>query len=324
MSYEQVGLNGPDVGRWEKRMTGDEVGTAAEESAGKLGLRVWFDRCMLIVFLAMIVWAIVATYRFHVPFDGFQILFLALIAGVVCRPTRILAIPVVFLLFMVITLPMREAARAPIRSLVCRNHMEQIVLAMHKYHDDHGCFPPAYVADEDAQPMHSWRTLILPYLERADLYERYDFEEPWNGPNNSQLAESTDQFRCFSDRDTSYSLITGDGTAWADGRAPKLDEFTDGADQTIILVEVADSNISWLEPRDLTREEAMRGINAGLAMGISSRHPGRGLSEGQGSANVVFADGSGVRLENDFPLDELRKLLTYQGGEEVERPEDEL
>ncbi len=272
----------------------------------------------------MIVWALVATYRFHAQGDGFSILFLALIAGVVCRPTRILAIPVVFLLLMVISLPMREAARAPVRSLVCRNHMKQIVQALHKYHDDHGRFPPAYVADESGQPMHSWRVLILPYIEQQALYERYNFDEPWNGPNNSQLAEFSDQFRCFSDRDTSYVLIAGDGTAWADGRAPSLDEFTDGTGTTIILTEVADSNIPWLEPRDLTLEEARRGINSGSAMGSSSQHPGRGRSEGQGSANVVFADGSGVRLENDFPLDELRKLLTYQGGEEVERPEDEL
>ena len=197
----------------------------------------------------------------------------------VCRPTRILAIPVVFLLFTVNMLPMRDASRAPIRSLVCRNHMEQIVLAMHKYHDDHGGFPPAYVADEDGQPMHSWRVLILPYIEQQALYERYNFDEPWNGPNNSQLAnEFATGFRCFWDRRTSYVLIAGDGTAWADGRAPKLDEFTDGPDKTIILVEVADSNIPWLEPRDLTLEEAMRGINPDLAMGISSRHPGRGRS----------------------------------------------
>ena len=56
------------------------------------------------------------------------------------------------------------------------------------YEDEHGCFPPAYVADASGRPMHSWRVLILPYLDQQQLYDQYDFSEPWNGPNNQQLG----------------------------------------------------------------------------------------------------------------------------------------
>ena len=35
--------------------------------------------------------------------------------------------------------------------------------------------------------MHSWRVLLLPYLDRSDLYKAYDFTEPWDGPNNRKL-----------------------------------------------------------------------------------------------------------------------------------------
>ncbi len=45
-----------------------------------------------------------------------------------------------------------------------------------------------------------------------------------------------------------------------------------------------------------------------------------GSNERQETANVVFGDGSVVRLKNDFPPEELRKLLTHQGGEKVVRP----
>ena len=244
-------------------MNSVDMESPVEEQPGKPKLRVWFDRCMLLLFLATIVWALVATFRFHSPGDGFSILFLALIVGLVCRPTRILAIPVCFLLLMVISLPGREMARAPARSSQCRNRLKLIMSALHNYHDDYGCFPPAYVADENGQPAHSWRVLILPYLEQEDLYQKYRFDEAWNGPSNSQLSYSL-QCPVEPNRhsaNTSYVLIAGDGTAWADGRAPKLDEFTDGADQTIVLVEVTGPNISWLEPRDLTLEEAMSGIN---------------------------------------------------------------
>ncbi len=308
-------------------MSGDQVGPV-DEPVGKLRPRVWFDRCTRLLFLAAIVWALVATFWFYAPFVGFNVSFLVLIVGLLFRPTRALAFLAFLFLLFALALPMREGVRAPVRSAVCRSHMKQVVLALRNYHDDYGCFPPAYLADEDGQPMHSWRVLILPYLEEEDLYEQYRFDEPWNGPSNSRLADEFARgFQCFqyhsgrSATSTNYLLITGDGTAWADGRAPTRDDFTDGTANTIILAETADSNISWMEPRDLTLEEAMRGINRVSGIGISSWHPAKGRYKGQGSANVAFADGAVVNLKNDFPLDELEELLTYQGGEAVERPD---
>ena len=47
--------------------------------------------------------------------------------------------------------------------------------------------PPAYFADESGKPLHSWRVLILPFLDEGALYKQYDFSEPWDGPNNSRL-----------------------------------------------------------------------------------------------------------------------------------------
>ena len=38
--------------------------------------------------------------------------------------------------------------------------------------------------------MHSWHALILaPFVYQHELYEQYRFDEPWDGPNNSQLAD---------------------------------------------------------------------------------------------------------------------------------------
>jgi Protein of unknown function (DUF1559) len=39
-------------------------------------------------------------------------------------------------------------------------------LTVANYHDTYGRFPPAYIADHDGRPMHSWRVLILPLLEQ--------------------------------------------------------------------------------------------------------------------------------------------------------------
>ena len=37
--------------------------------------------------------------------------------------------------------------------------------------------------------MHSWRTLILPFLDQAGLYRAYRFDELWDGPHNSQFLD---------------------------------------------------------------------------------------------------------------------------------------
>lgn len=55
----------------------------------------------------------------------------------------------------------REAAMAS----QCRGHFHQISLALNNYADKHGSLPPPFIADEQGRPMHSWRVLILPYID---------------------------------------------------------------------------------------------------------------------------------------------------------------
>jgi hypothetical protein len=58
---------------------------------------------------------------------------------------------------------------------------------MHNFHDTHKQFPPAAIFGPDGKPWHSWRVLLLPYLEQIALYDQYRFDEPWDGPNNKKL-----------------------------------------------------------------------------------------------------------------------------------------
>lgn len=82
----------------------------------------------------------------------------------------------------------RSGAREAARRAQCSNNLKQIAFSLHSYHDRYGCFPPAYIADEEGKPMHSWRVLILPFIEEQALYDRYAFTEPWDGPSNRRLA----------------------------------------------------------------------------------------------------------------------------------------
>jgi len=66
-------------------------------------------------------------------------------------------------------LPPVDSVRDSARRLTCTGNLKQIAAALQAYHQANGCFPPAYIADKNGKPMHSWRVLILPYLDRNDL-----------------------------------------------------------------------------------------------------------------------------------------------------------
>jgi Protein of unknown function (DUF1559) len=200
----------------------------------------------------------------------------------------------------------------------CRNHLKQLALAMQNYHEVYGCFPPAYIPDKNGRPMHSWRVLLLPFMEFRPLYEQYRFDEPWNGPHNRELAALPIQlFHCPAEAstrpDTNYFVVVGPKTVFPGADPVAIKDITDGAANTILLVEAADSGINWLEPRDLSYVEAVRGINPKPGWGISSHHK-------SGGACVVFADGTSSFLPNDTPLEQLRRMLERNDGQPVAPP----
>ncbi|NQT16936.1 MAG: DUF1559 domain-containing protein, partial [Planctomycetes bacterium] len=130
-------------------------------------------------------------------------------------------------------LPAVQAAREAARRSQCTNNLKQIGLAMHNYHDAYKCFPPAYIPDEDGQPMHSWRVLILPFMEQGYLYEQYNFDEPWDSPGNQALAASmSNVFQCPSSppglSETGYAVISGPGALFDGPNALRLRDVTDG------------------------------------------------------------------------------------------------
>jgi hypothetical protein len=199
----------------------------------------------------------------------------------------------------------------------CSFNLKQIGLALHNYHDKFGCFPPAYVADENGRLIHSWRVLILPFLEQTPLYNAYRFDEPWDGPNNKKLADTILYvYNCPSDDHggtpnastmTNYVAIVGPETAWPGTSTTTIRDLSDGTASTLLVVEVANSGIHWMEPRDLHVLQMAPTINAKSGQGISSRHTG--------CACVLFADGSTRYIPDSLSADDLRALLTAHAGD---------
>ncbi len=194
--------------------------------------------------------------------------------------------------------------------------LNQLYLALGNYHHEYGTFPPAYVVDENGRPMHSWRALILPYFENLkDVYKQYDFSEPWDGPNNSKLANRMPEtFRSCTEPEsksfTNVVVLTGPGTAFPGSHAIRLEDFKDGAKNTILLVEIKDSKIPWLAPIDLPADEAVKAWGDPNQVGISCVSWRRPL--------VVFADRmAAFALGKGLPPESLRALTTIAGNEPV-------
>ena len=146
-----------------------------------------------------------------------------------------------------------------------REQTKQICLAVLDYESANGHFPPAYIADKDGNPMHSWRVLILPFLEEQALFKRYDFDEPWNGPNNSILVDQLEHdvfaanpYTPKSEKTgtTGFKLVTGEETAFVEDQTKGFVDITAGSSNVIMLVDDNAKPVNWMSPEDLPLEEA--------------------------------------------------------------------
>ncbi|HPM80660.1 MAG TPA: DUF1559 domain-containing protein [Candidatus Anammoximicrobium sp.] len=217
-----------------------------------------------------------------------------------------------------------EPANSRRHVVSCGNNLNQISFALQQYHDLYGEFPPAYLADKNGKPMHSWRVLILPFLLNRNLYDKYHFDEPWNGPRNRQLLEEIrgDPYRCPDDprsaddsrKWTSYVAVLGPRTMWPGARGRKLSEIPDGTSNTVIVVEDHSRRIAWMEPRDLEFEEAQR-----LFASVDPQADGLHRRENfffvfRWGRMVACADGSVHFVEHEVKRDDWAALLTVDDG----------
>jgi type II secretory pathway pseudopilin PulG len=207
-------------------------------------------------------------------------------------------------------------SRESARENQCRLNLKQIALALENYRSAYGCFPPAYLADATGKPMHSWRMLIIPYMEKSPFYSSYKFDEPWDGPNNRKLLDPywPPYYDCPSRGAkrglTSYVMIVGPKTAFPGVHTIKLGDIRDGAGRTIVIAEVSNVDIHWTEPRDLDAESMSWIINDPSKPGLSSLHD-------RGPA-VLFADGTIRRLGTFQPSATLKAMTSIDGGEAID------
>ncbi len=137
----------------------------------------------------------------------------------------------------------------------CSNNLKMLALAMHNYHDFYKSLPPAYTVDSQGNHLHSWRTLLLPFLEQSALYEKIDLSKPWNDPINVEaIGELVPPvYICPSSkiRKTVYQVIVDPESAFPGAETVSLQQITDGTSNTFVIVETpADRAVEWMSPND--------------------------------------------------------------------------
>jgi len=222
-------------------------------------------------------------------------------------------------------LPAVGAAREAARRAQCSNNLKVIGLAMHNYEVQYGCFPPAFIPDKNGKPMHSWRVLILPYIEGENaLYQQYRFNEPWDSPHNRALASQMPSvYGCPTEgppggSTTSYAMLVGPHAISTGPRGRMMREIRDGLSNTITVAEAANAHINWMEPRDIHVEDMQFQIGRGgtpnaVRDEISSSHAN--------GANVLFGDGAVRYISGSTDPQQLKAMTTVDGGETI-RPQD--
>lgn len=211
-------------------------------------------------------------------------------------------------------LPAVQAAREAARRAQCSNNLKQVAIAMHNYHDTYKAFPPAYTVDAEGNRLHSWRTLILPFIEQQALYDQIDLNKPWDAPENQHIADTViPAYMCPSDPDammpyTSYMVIVGRGTIFEGEQPIGIRDITDGTSNTILVVEVDGQQVPWMEPTDLSLDQMQMAINAG------STEPG---SKHAGGMQAALADGSVRFITASVDPNMLRNLITRNDGQMI-------
>ncbi len=178
------------------------------------------------------------------------------------------------------------------------NNLKQIGLGLGNYAEANETFPPGGTFDAQGQPLHSWMTRVLPFIEQSELHNSIDLEVAWDAPRNP-CAPLQERVNTYLNPEISVQTLGGGDMGYAPShyagnvhilggdvaRAPR--DIKDGAEQTIMAGEAPAGFKAWGNPTNW--RDPARGVN---------RAPDGFGGPYAGGANFTFADGSVKFLKN--------------------------
>lgn len=73
-----------------------------------------------------------------------------------------------------VILPAVSSAREAARRIECVDHLRQIGLALHNYHDQHRCLPSGWQWEFSGMSAYGWAVPLLPHLEEGAVHRQVD------------------------------------------------------------------------------------------------------------------------------------------------------
>ena len=104
---------------------------------------------------------------------------------------ELLVVIAIIAILIALLLPAVQQAREAARRSNCKSNLKQIGIALHNYHDTYGRFPNGYIDITNATGVQdggwSWQAQILPQLEQAALYKKFNMSfHPHGAGGNAQ------------------------------------------------------------------------------------------------------------------------------------------
>lgn len=209
------------------------------------------------------------------------------------------------------------------RRSVSTNNERQIALGVLRYEEGFRAFPQGTLTDQNGKALHGWVAQILPFMDRSDLHQRIDFDQPWTTEENQSVMRTVLETLLspsvpepIADKKNALALTHYAGNVHVLGgnRTGSLGDITDGPGQTILLGEACERPVPWGSPWNL--RDPMLGINAS-PQGFGAPH----RVDGHGGAVMTFADGHQRFISNDIDPAVLQAVSTPRGGEAQRLPD---
>lgn len=199
----------------------------------------------------------------------------------------------------------------------CRGNLKAICRAVRQYADEYGAYPPAFTVDAEGRRLHSWRTLLLPYLGQQSLYDQIDLSQPWHAAVHDRVrATVVPAYHCPSleqgSTKTGYLSVVTDASLLGPGRSIPAKAVERPLDKLLICIEVnAERTVHWMSPFDLSSEEFI-----GLKPDGDMSH----VSRDQPHFFYYWANAEGrvSALAGDTSADERREMISAIGREPSE------
>lgn len=168
----------------------------------------------------------------------------------------------------------------------------------------------------------------MPFLSCADhhIYDQYRFNEPWDGPNNTQFFNRFYGFySCSAYAEAShtahYVCVTG-GTLWPVPARTGEDDWEREAigwpnpkgggvlprsGKAVLIVELTESDIPWTKPEDIGLTD--------LTLLLRDDSSGNQFSSRVRRILAVDAAGAGYILDAGRDVEEIRTILHREAAE---------